>query len=386
MARLWCGQQLNEQPFQIGACWHGQQGGGGAGWPDCNRPLGAKTEALGLDYPGGASASGVTQNPPECAGELLVVGTEAAPQFLAAFAADQDEFAGVRRVRRDRRRVVFRHRVVDGMISGHAHGRRVQHCDRGWAMILNGVAAIVTGGASGLGAATADMLARYGARVAVFDRDAERGAAKAHEVGGRFWLADVTDGASIAQAIAEAEAAHGVARVLVNCAGIGPAQKTVGRESRPHQMELFRRVIEINLIGTFNVLSLFAAALSKAAIDEEERGVVVNTASVAAFDGQVGQAAYSASKGGIVGMTLPIARDLAEHRIRVVTIAPGLFLTPLLEGLPQDVQDSLGRQVPFPPRLGRPSEFAQMVEAIIANPMLNGETIRLDGAIRMAPR
>jgi NAD(P)-dependent dehydrogenase (short-subunit alcohol dehydrogenase family) len=253
-------------------------------------------------------------------------------------------------------------------------------------MNMAGVAAIVTGGASGLGAATAEMLARGGAKVAIFDRDAERGTAKAAEIGGRFFPVDVTDGEAVGAALAEAQAAHGVARILVNCAGIGPAQKTVGREARGHDLGLFRKVIEINLIGTFNVLSQFAALLSTAEPAGEERGVVVNTASVAAFDGQVGQAAYAASKGGIVGMTLPVARDLAQHGIRVVTIAPGLFLTPMLEGLPQAAQDSLGKQVPFPSRLGRPFEYAQMVEAIVNNAMLNGETIRLDGAIRMAPR
>ena len=248
------------------------------------------------------------------------------------------------------------------------------------------LAAIVTGGASGLGAATVDMLAQRGVRVAVFDRDAERGEAKAREHGARFYPVDVTNADSVATALAQAEAAYGTARILVNCAGIGSAQKTVGRENQPHDLALFRKVIDINLVGTFTVLSLFAARLCAAAPVGEERGVIVNTASVAAYDGQVGQAAYAASKAGLVGMTLPVARDLAQHAIRVVTIAPGLFLTPLLEGLPQAAQDSLGRQVPFPARLGRPAEYAQMVEAIIANPMLNGETIRLDGAIRMAPR
>ena len=253
-------------------------------------------------------------------------------------------------------------------------------------MKIDGMAALVTGGASGLGAATAEMLARHGAIVAILDRDAERGAAKAAEIGGRFFSVDVTDGEAVGAALAEAEAAHGVARILVNCAGIGPAQKTVGREARPHDLELFRKVIEVNLIGSFNVLSKFAAALSTAEPIGEERGVAINTASVAAYDGQIGQAAYAASKGGLVGMTLPIARDLSQFGIRVVTIAPGLFLTPLLESLPPAAQESLGKQVPFPSRLGRPPEYALMVEAIIGNPMLNGETIRLDGAIRMAPR
>lgn len=253
-------------------------------------------------------------------------------------------------------------------------------------MQIEGIAAIVTGGASGLGAATAAMLARGGARVTIFDLDAERGRTTAQEIGGRYFSVDVTNDASAATAVAQAEAAHGTARVLVNCAGIAPAQRTVGREGQPHPLDTFRTVIEVNLIGTFNVLAKFAARLSQADLSGEERGVIVNTASVAAYDGQIGQAAYAASKAGVVGMTLPIARDLAQFGIRVVTIAPGIFLTPMLEGLPQAVQESLGKQVPFPSRLGRPSEYAQMVAAIIANPMLNGETIRLDGAIRMAAR
>ena len=253
-------------------------------------------------------------------------------------------------------------------------------------MQLDGIAAVVTGGASGLGAATAAMLAAAGARVTLFDRDTARGEAHATSLGGRFATVDVTDEASVAAALGAAEAAHGVARVLVNCAGIAPPARTVNREGQPHALALFRSVIEVNLIGTFNVLSQFAARLVKAELLGEERGVIVNTASVAAYEGQVGQAAYAASKAGVAGMTLPVARDLAQSAIRVVTIAPGLFLTPMLEGLPAAVQDSLGQQVPFPSRLGRPAEYAQLVASIIANPMLNGETIRLDGAIRMAPR
>ena len=253
-------------------------------------------------------------------------------------------------------------------------------------MRIEGVAAIVTGGASGLGAATGEMLARNGAKVTIFDLNADLGEAKAREIGGRFASVNVSDDAAVAAAIAEAEGLHGKARILVNCAGIGPPQKTVGREGQPHALDAFKRVIDVNLIGTFNVLSKFAAALSRAEPLGEERGVIVNTASVAAYDGQVGQAAYSASKGGIVGMTLPIARDLAQFGIRVVTIAPGLFLTPLLQSLPPAAQESLGKQAPFPSRLGRPEEYAQMVEAVIGNAMLNGEVIRLDGAIRMAPR
>jgi NAD(P)-dependent dehydrogenase (short-subunit alcohol dehydrogenase family) len=253
-------------------------------------------------------------------------------------------------------------------------------------MIFENIAAIVTGGASGLGAATARKLAANGAKVTLFDMNAEQGEALAAEIGGAFIKVNVTEDAAVAEAVAAAEAKHGTARILVNCAGIGTAAKTVGRDGTPFALETFRRVIEINLIGSFNVLSKFAARLIPAERIGEERGVIINTASVAAFEGQVGQAAYSASKGGVVGMTLPVARDLAQHGIRVMTIAPGIFWTPMLGGLPQDVQDSLGRQVPFPNRLGQPAEYAQLVESIVSNPMLNGETIRLDGAIRMAPK
>ena len=253
-------------------------------------------------------------------------------------------------------------------------------------MQLENVAAIVTGGASGLGAATARMLAANGAKVAIFDLNAALGEDLAADIKGRFFSVDVADDGAVRTAVEAAEAAHGVARVLVNCAGVGTPAKTVDREGQPHPLDAFRKIIEINLVGTFNVISKVAARLSSAEPNGEERGVIINTASVAAFDGQVGQAAYSASKGGIVGMTLPVARDLAQFGIRVVTIAPGLFLTPLLQGLPEAARDSLGQQVPFPSRLGRPDEFALMVESIVANPMLNGETIRLDGAIRMAPR
>ena len=253
-------------------------------------------------------------------------------------------------------------------------------------MILDRTAAIVTGGGSGLGAASAAKLASEGARVAIFDLNAETGRAHAAAIGGKFYKVDVTDAASVAAAVADAEREHGVARVLVNCAGIAYGAKTVSKELEPHPLEQFRKVIEVNLIGTFNVISHFAARAARADALGEERGVIVNTASAAAFDGQVGQAAYSASKGGIVGMTLPIARDLAQHGIRIVTIAPGIFLTPMMAGLPQNVQDSLGKQVPFPSRLGKPEEYALMVHSIVVNPMLNGETIRLDGAIRMPPR
>ena len=253
-------------------------------------------------------------------------------------------------------------------------------------MHIGNIAAIVTGGASGLGGATAAMLAACGARVTLFDRDAALGTAHAEAIGGRFAQVDVTDDAAIDAALADAEAAHGVARILVNCAGIAPAIKTVGKENVPHPLAAFRQAIEVNLVGSFAVIARFAARLAAADPIGEERGVIVNTASVAAFDGQVGQAAYAASKGGVVGMTLPLARDLAQHRIRVMTIAPGIFLTPMLMGLPQAAQDSLGTQVPHPSRLGRPDEYAALVETIVTNPMLNGEVIRLDGAIRMEPR
>ncbi len=253
-------------------------------------------------------------------------------------------------------------------------------------MRMTDIAAIVTGGASGLGEATAAMLAEAGARVTIFDLNADIGAATAARIGGRFARVDVTDDQGVANALAEAEKAHGVARVLVNCAGIAPAVKTVGKDGTPHPLDLFRKTVEINLVGSFNMISKFAARLAAAEPIGEERGVIVNTASVAAYDGQVGQVAYAASKGGIVGLTLPVARDMAQHRIRVMTIAPGIFLTPMLMGLPQAAQDSLGTQIPHPSRLGRPEEYAQLVASIIANPMLNGEVIRLDGAIRMAPR
>lgn len=253
-------------------------------------------------------------------------------------------------------------------------------------MNIKGIAAIVTGAASGLGAATAEMLAREGAKVTLFDMNAEAGEANAEKFGGKFIQVDVTNDANVAAAVAEAESAHGVARVLVNCAGIAPGAKTVGKNFTPHAMDLFRKAIEINLIGTYSVISQFAARLAAADPIEEERGVIINTASVAAFEGQVGQAAYSASKGGVAGMTLPIARDLAQFGIRVMTIAPGIFYTPMMAAMPQNVQDSLGQQVPFPSRLGKPSEYAMLAQSIINNPMLNGEVIRLDGAIRMPPR
>jgi NAD(P)-dependent dehydrogenase (short-subunit alcohol dehydrogenase family) len=249
-----------------------------------------------------------------------------------------------------------------------------------------GIAAIVTGGGSGLGAATAEKLAGEGARVTIFDMNEETGRAQATKIGGQFFKVNVTDPTAVAEAVKAAEEKHGIARILVNCAGIATGMKTVGKEFVPHALDQFRKTIEVNLIGTFNVISQFAARAAQSEPVGEERGVIINTASVAAFDGQVGQAAYSASKGGVVGMTLPIARDLAQYGIRVVTIAPGIFMTPMMAGLPQNVQDSLGKQVPFPSRLGKPEEYAHLAHTIVTNAMLNGEVIRLDGAIRMPPR
>jgi NAD(P)-dependent dehydrogenase (short-subunit alcohol dehydrogenase family) len=251
---------------------------------------------------------------------------------------------------------------------------------------LNGVAAIVTGGASGLGEATARMLANRGARVAVFDLNAEQGRKTAADIGGVFVEVNVSDDTSMSAGIAAAEEVHGVARVLVNCAGVAPASRIVDKRGQAHPLDLFRKTIEVNLIGTFNAISKFSARVVAADFKDEEAGVIVNTASIAAYDGQIGQSAYSASKGGVVALTLQAARDLSQNRIRVVTIAPGIFLTPMLMGLPQQVQDSLGAQVPHPSRLGKPEEYARMVDSIIANPMLNGEVIRLDGSLRMALR
>ena len=248
-------------------------------------------------------------------------------------------------------------------------------------------AAVVTGGASGLGAATARALALSGMRVAIFDLNVEEGNRLAQELDGVFCKVDVASPESVADGLAKTRDDLGPLRVLVNCAGIGPVAKTVSRGTA-HDPVLFAKTLAVNLAGTFNCASQAAAIM--AAQDptgpDNARGVIVNTASVAAYDGQIGQIAYAASKGGIIGMTLPMARDLADKGIRVCTIAPGLFLTPLLQSLPQDAQDSLGKQVPFPPRLGNPSEFAALALHIVTNPMLNGEVIRLDGAIRMAPR
>jgi NAD(P)-dependent dehydrogenase (short-subunit alcohol dehydrogenase family) len=246
--------------------------------------------------------------------------------------------------------------------------------------------ALVTGGASGLGLATATRLVDEGARVVLLDLPGSAGAEVAAKLGdaARFSPGDVTSEEDVSAAVGVASEL-GTLRIAVNCAGIGDAARTVGKDG-PFPLAGFERVVRVNLIGTFNVIRLAAARISTADEVDGERGVIVNTASVAAFEGQIGQAAYSASKGGIVGMTLPIARDLASLRIRVVTIAPGLFDTPLLAGLPEQAKVSLGAQVPHPSRLGTPAEYALTVSQIVANPMLNGETIRLDGAIRMAPR
>ena len=252
-------------------------------------------------------------------------------------------------------------------------------------MQLQGHVFIVTGGASGLGAASARMLAGAGAKVVVADLQIQAGAALAAELGGLFVRCDVTSEADGLVVLAAA-ASLGSVRGLVNCAGVAPAARTVGKEG-PHKLELFRRTIDINLIGTFNMARLAAAAMAEQApLADGERGVIVNTASVAAFDGQIGQAAYAASKAAVAGLTLPMARDLARSGIRVMAIAPGLFETPMLLGMPDEVRDALGAMVPFPPRLGRPDEFAQLLRAVLENPMLNGEVIRLDGAIRMQPK
>jgi len=252
----------------------------------------------------------------------------------------------------------------------------------------NTVKAIVTGGASGLGRATAARLVAGGARVALLDRPASAGADVAKEMGARavFTPADVTSGDEVAAAVAKAREHLGGVNVLVNCAGIGTAMKTVGKGG-PAKLEEFTRVIQVNLIGTFNCIRLVAAEMAKETPGAHgERGVVINTASVAAYDGQIGQAAYSASKGGVVGMTLPIARDLARNGIRNMTIAPGIFGTPMLFGMPKEVQDALAASVPFPSRLGTPEDYAKLAKHIFENDMLNGEVIRLDGAIRLAPR
>lgn len=256
-------------------------------------------------------------------------------------------------------------------------------------MQIDGSTAFVTGGASGLGEATVRELVRRGARVTIYDLPRSNGAALAKELGdaARFAPGDVTDESQVQAALDGTLEAFGPLRALVNCAGIGSAARTVGRDAAPFPLDDFRRTIEVNLIGTFNVIRLAAARMvANEPTDTGERGAIVNTASIAAFDGQIGQAAYSASKGGVVGLTLPVARDLARHGVRVCTIAPGLFDTPLLMGLPEPAREALGRTIPFPPRLGRPPEYAALACQILENAMLNGETIRLDGALRMAPQ
>jgi NAD(P)-dependent dehydrogenase (short-subunit alcohol dehydrogenase family) len=253
-------------------------------------------------------------------------------------------------------------------------------------MDVTGQAAVVTGGGSGLGAATAAHLARAGARVAVLDINLAAAQAVAAEIGGVAVACDVADADGAAAALATARDAHGAARILVNCAGVGPAKRIVGRDG-PMPLADYERVIRINLIGTFNMMRLAAADMAKLdPLADGERGVIVSTASVAAFEGQVGQAAYASSKGGVVALTLPAARELAQFNIRVNAIAPGIFLTPMLQGLPQETQTSLGAAVPFPKRLGDPAEYADLVLTIVRNGYLNGEVIRLDGALRMQPR
>jgi NAD(P)-dependent dehydrogenase (short-subunit alcohol dehydrogenase family) len=255
------------------------------------------------------------------------------------------------------------------------------------------VAAIVTGGASGLGEATARMLASQNVKVAIFDMNAERGEAVAREIGAMFCAADVTSEPSVDAALAEARARHGVERILVNCAGIAPGRRTVSKKRDTgdlvaHDLATFRRTIEVNLIGTYHMISKSAAATAglDPITEDGGRGVIVCTASVAAQDGQIGQAAYAASKGGVLGLTLPVARDLSGFGIRVVTIMPGLFHTPMFESVPEEFRKSLEAGVPFPSRLGRPEEYAKLVRAILDNDMLNGEAIRLDGALRMQPK
>src|SRR5919198_410685 len=255
-------------------------------------------------------------------------------------------------------------------------------------MKIDGVSALIAGGASGLGAATARALHEAGAAVVIADLAAEKGAALAAQLGqrARFVEANVTDPDAVQAAVAAGAEREGGLRICVCCAGIGWAQRTASKDG-PHDLQIFRNVIEVNLIGTFNVLRLAAAAMNGNEPDDGgERGVCVNTASIAAFDGQIGQVAYSASKGGIVGLTLPAARDMAGRGIRVVTIAPGTFDTPLLAALPEEAREELGAQIPFPNRLGKPEEFAALALHIVENPMLNGDTIRLDGALRMPPR
>ncbi|HEX2545824.1 MAG TPA: SDR family NAD(P)-dependent oxidoreductase [Ramlibacter sp.] len=254
-------------------------------------------------------------------------------------------------------------------------------------MNIQGQAALVTGGASGLGEATARELARMGAKVAVLDVNLALAEKVAAEIGGVACQCDITNTESLTAALAKAADKHGPARILMNIAGIGTAKRIVQKDGSPAPLEEFARVVNINLVGSYNASRLFAAECAKLPpLEDGERGVMLFTASVAAFDGQVGQQAYSASKGGLVGMTLPMARDLSQHGIRVCTIAPGLFSTPLMKQLPEPVQESLAKSIPFPQRLGKPEEFAQLACHIVTNTHLNGEVIRLDGALRMAPR
>ena len=253
-------------------------------------------------------------------------------------------------------------------------------------MDLNGHSAIITGGASGLGGATAEALAAAGAKVALWDLNAEKGEALAAKLGGVFCETNVASEESVAAAIGKSIEAIGAPRVLFNCAGIATGEKTIGKNG-PHILDNYKRVLDINLTGTFNCIRLVAAEIEKLdPLEDGERGVIINTASVAAFEGQIGQAAYSASKGGVVGMTLPIARDLMNMGIRVNTIAPGIFWTPMMAGMDQKVQDALAAMVPFPKRLGKPEEYASLAMEICRNVMINGTVIRLDGAIRMQPR
>ena len=254
-------------------------------------------------------------------------------------------------------------------------------------MNLQGTAALVTGGASGLGAETARQLAKAGAKVAVLDVNIEAGEALAREIGGVAAFCDITSESSVVEALDKARQAHGPARILINCAGIGGAKRLVGKDGKAMPLEDFSRIVNVNLIGTFNALRLAAAdMIALDPLEDGERGVIVCTSSVAAYDGQIGQAGYAASKGGIVSLTLPLARDLAQFGVRVMTIAPGLFLTPLLYKLPEEVQQSLGASIPFPKRLGKASEFAELALHIVNNKSLNGEVIRLDGALRLPPR
>ncbi|MEJ2479203.1 MAG: SDR family NAD(P)-dependent oxidoreductase [Acidihalobacter sp.] len=254
-------------------------------------------------------------------------------------------------------------------------------------MNINGYTAVVTGGGSGLGAATARELAARGARVAVVDVNADAARAVAGEIGGLGCACDITDAGAVEQTLERVSEELGAVRVLMNVAGIGGARRVVGRDGAPMPLEDFRRVVEVNLIGTFNAIRLAAATMTALEpLEDGERGVIVNTASIAAYDGQVGQEAYAASKGGLVSLTLPLARDLAQHGVRDCTIAPGLFLTPLLHELPPEVQDSLAATIPYPKRLGKPEEFAALAAHIVGNAALNGEVIRLDGALRLPPR